>query len=500
MIWLNRFYGRLALTLFALLTAVGLGMLAVTHHFNARYQQEATQKLNHDLAQHIVSETTLMRDGKVDKQALKEIFHMMMVINPSIELYVLGLDGKLMGYSAPPGSLRRMVVDMVPIREFLSEGSNPIVLGENPRDVQGRNIFSVAPISGAQGVQGYLYIILANEEATNLVQGLQTSYVQRASAWTIGLAMLIAFAAGMFVLFRLTWRLRRLTVEVANFQCHASPASHALVPPARDEIAQLQDSFYEMAQRIESQIQEMRRADGLRRERVAQMSHDLKSSLTSLHGYLETLKLKADRLSPAEHQAFLDTALRHSARLTGFINNFFELAKLEHRDAAPDIERFSLLELIQDVVLKFLPQAEQRGVHLEWRAAEGAFSVEADIGMIERVLSNLIANALKFTPTGGQVMVQVESDAGKVQVSIADTGEGIAPKDLSQLLSDIHNPVIHRGGHPDSSGLGLAIVKQVLALHGVRLQARSTMGRGTTFSFTLAASVTRVREMPVMEM
>ena len=141
MIWLNRFYGRLALTLFALLTAVGLGMLAVTHHFNARYQQEATQKLNHDLAQHIVSETTLMRDGKVDKQALKEIFHMMMVINPSIELYLLGLDGKLMGYSAPPSSLRRMVVDMVPIREFLSEGSSPIVLGENPRDVQGRNIF-----------------------------------------------------------------------------------------------------------------------------------------------------------------------------------------------------------------------------------------------------------------------------------------------------------------------------------------------------------------------
>ena len=97
-------------------------------------------------------------------------------------------------------------------------------------------------------------------------------------------------------------------------------------------------------------------------------------------------------------------------------------------------------------------------------------------------------------------MVRVESDKGKVQVSIANTGEGIAPKDLSQLLSDIHSPAIHRGEHPDSSGLGLAIVKQVLALHGVRLQARSTMGRGTTFSFTLAASVTHVREMPVMEM
>lgn len=500
MILLNRFYGRLALTLFVLLTAVGLGMLAVTHHFNSRYQQEATQKLNRDLAKHIVSETMLIREGKVDKQALKEIFHMMMVINPSIELYVLGVDGKLLGYSAPPEKLQSMSIDMAPIREFLSEASGPIVLGDNPRNTQGRKIFSAAPIPGAQGVQGYLYIILASDEAANLVQGLEQSYVQRASAWTIGLAMLAAFVAGLFVLFRLTCRLRRLTAEVAGFKRKASPESSPPVPPSSDEIAQLQDSFHEMARRIEAQIQEMRQADGLRRERVAQMSHDLRSSLTSLHGYLETLKLKADRLSQSEHQVFLDTALRHSERLARLISDFFELAKLEHRDVVPARERFSLVELIQDVVLKFQPLADARGVHLEWNAGGGAYQVEADIGMIERVLSNLIANALKFTLAGGRVSVRIERETGEVKVFIADTGVGIAPKDLSALLGDTSSPVIHRDAHPDSSGLGLAIVKQVLALHGARLWGESVVDQGTTFSFALPVVASSRVEVPVMEM
>ena len=500
MILLNRFYGRLALALFVLLTAVGLGMLAVTHHFNARYQQEVTQKLNHDLARHIVSETMLMRDGRVDKKALKEIFHMMLVINPGIELYLLGLDGTLLGYSAPPAKLQKMAVDMAPIREFISEGSRPVVLGENPRDATGRVIFSVAPIPGEHGVQGYLYIILANEEATNLVQGLEKSYVQRAGAWTIGLAMLTAFLAGLYVLFRLTYRLRRLTAEVVGFKQQTAPAFYPPVAPSSDDIAQLQGSFREMAHRIEAQIQEMRQADGLRRERVAQMSHDLRTSLTALHGYLETLKLKADRLSQSEHQVFLDTALRHSERLARLISDFFELAKLEHRDVVPARERFALVELIQDVVLKFQPLADARGVHLEWNAGGGAYQVEADIGMIERVLSNLIANALKFTLVGGRVSVRIEREAGEVKVIIADTGVGIAPKDLSVLLGDTSSPVIHRDAHPDSSGLGLAIVKQVLALHGARLRGESVVDQGTTFSFALPVVASSRVEVPVMEM
>lgn len=499
MMLLNHLYGRLALSLFVLLTAVGLGMLAVTHHFNSRYQLEVSQKLNRDLAQHIVSETMLMQDGKVDKRALKEIFHMMVVINPSIELYVLGMDGKLLGYSAPPGKLQSMAVGMAPIRAFLSHGSGPIILGDNPRDTAARKIFSVAPIPGAQGTQGYLYIILANEEASNLVQGLQKSYVQRASAWTIGLAMLAAFLAGLFVLFRLTCRLRRLTAEVVGFKQQTSPETVSMAAPSGDEIAQLQESFHEMSRRIDAQMLEMRRADGLRRERVAQMSHDLRTSLTSLNGYLETLKFKADRLSQAEYQAFLDTALRHSERLARLISDFFELAKLEHCGAVPDRERFSLNELVQDIALKFQPLADARGVHLEWHAEGGACQVEADIGMIERVLSNLIANALKFTRSGGRVSVQIEHESGAVGVRISDTGVGIEPKVLNDLLGDATSALIHRGAHSDSSGLGLAIVKQVLALHGACLRGESVLDEGTVFSFTLPAVAVKQAVVRVME-
>lgn len=476
-------YGRLALTLFILLAIVALVMLAVTHYFSGRYQQEAVQKLNRDLAAHILSEQRLMRDGQADRAALEEIFHMVMVINPGIELYLLDTQGRLLAFSDPYGRVRRNAVDVVPIRAYLADPTGRLILGDDPRDTTTRKIFSAAPIPGPNGVQGYLYIILASEALTTVTQGLQASYVLRASAWTIGLAFAAAMAAGLFALFKLTCPLRRLAREVAGFKRREGGGDVAAQPGG--EIAQLQAHFREMAARIEFQMRELEQTDGARRERVANISHDLRTSLTSLQGYLETLQHRNSRLSDAERDRFLDTAVRHSQRLARLVKDFFELAKLEYRDAAPQRERFSLSELVQDVVHKFQATAAMHGVRLEGPACDDACQVEADIGMIERVLGNLLDNALKFTPGGGLVRVRLEALGGAVNLWVEDTGVGIEPEYLHALNAHGLSNTPPRPARPTASGLGLAIVKRILLLHGARLEIESEPGQGSSFHVRL---------------
>jgi signal transduction histidine kinase len=247
------------------------------------------------------------------------------------------------------------------------------------------------------------------------------------------------------------------------------------------------------------QIRELKARDGLRRERVANLSHDLRTSLTALHGYLETLQLKEGRLREAERREFLDTAVRHSEHLAWMVSDFFELAKLEYRDVMPRRERLSMKELAQDVVHKFQPAACTRGIRLYCEPGPGAHRVEADTGMMERVLTNLIDNALKFTPAGGSVSVRLRSDGEQVRVLVEDTGGGIDGEELSFLASESSSFLPPSRSRPDSSGLGLAIVKRILLLHGTRLAVESVVGRGSCFIFTLPLAASEPALLPVRE-
>ena len=494
-------YGRLALTLAVLFTAVALSMVAVTHHFSSLYQQEVTQKLSADLAGHIVLEKRLMQGGQVDGQALQETFHMLMVINPNIELYIVDPKGKVLAYSAPPGRVKRAQIELGPIRDFLSGHFSFPILGDDPRDPAGRKIFSVAPIMTPAGPQGYLYVILASESSTTIAQELRASYVLQESVWTIVLGMLAALAAGLAVMFAMTGRLRRLTAEVAAFGQEIHVGEEAAQSATEgDEIDRLRLCFQQMAGRIELQIRQLKYRDGLRREQVASISHDLRTSLTVLHGCLETLQMKAVTQSGEERQQFIDTALKHSQHLTRLVSDFFELAKLEYRDAAPRLERFLMSELAQDVVYKFRPIAHVRGIRLDCEIGRGSYQVEADIGMLERVLTNLIHNALKFTPAGGSVSVRLASDGGQVRVRVEDTGSGMDTNGLQGIAEDtLIDFSSHRSG-PDSSGLGLAIVQRILLLHGVQLAVQSRVGCGSSFGFVLPLTASEQVSDSVIEM
>ena len=253
-----------------------------------------------------------------------------------------------------------------------------------------------------------------------------------------------------------------------------------------DEIDVLGQQFNAMADKITSQINELMRMDGVRREMVANISHDLRTPLTTMRGYLETLQLKHAELSLDEQQQYLQTALSHSQRLGSMVEELFELARLDSCESVVYSEPFSMCELVQDVTQKFQLRAREKSVQLNVSLDPEAPLVHGDIAMMQRVLENLLENGLRNTPTGGSINIGVDVDSGSVVVRVTDTGCGIPAEDVPRIFERFYQQDRNRSTG-NGAGLGLAIVKRILELHDSVINVSSELERGTTFSFRIPA-------------
>jgi signal transduction histidine kinase len=452
------------------------------------YLQEVNQSFNRDLARTLVADRKLVQEGRINQAALKETFDYYMAINPSIEIYLLDLNGTILSYSAEPGKVKRNSVSLEPIEAFLENSAVYPLLGDDPRSHERHKAFSVTPVPTEESPQGYLYVILRGEQFDSVDQAIQESYFLRLSGWAVVGSLVFGLLMGLVLFHVLTRRLRHLTQAMNHFQksdfsTEVSFFNNPNTKPS-DEIDRLEGTFGRMARRIITQLQELNKKDALRRELVAQVSHDIRTPLASLHGFLETLQVKEQTLSASKRAEYVAIALHHSKRLKRLVEELFELAKLDANEIRPHAEPFSVAELVQDVVLEFQLKAQHKGIDLTMKAPDALPFVTAEIGLIERVLVNLLENALDHTPKGEQISVTVQLQEPVVIISVADTGCGIASSDLPQIFDPFYqagNP--HRGDH--HAGLGLAIAKRIVELHGSDIKVSTEINKGTTFSFEL---------------
>ena len=258
-----------------------------------------------------------------------------------------------------------------------------------------------------------------------------------------------------------------------------------------DEVARLAAQVEMMSGHIASQIAALERLARQRRDLLANVSHDLRTPLAAMQGYLELLLLRHGSLEPAEERNYLETAVRQSERLGRLVGDLFHLTELEADDMQPKGEDFALAELAQDVAQKFAPDASARKVVLGTQAEPSlprlaALRVHADIGLVARALENLVDNALRHTPAGGTVTIAFGRDDNRANVAVRDTGEGIAAEEIPRLFDRYYRAERVAGaGAMAHGGLGLAIARRIVHLHGGELRVRSAPGQGTDVSFDL---------------
>ncbi|MBW4935279.1 sensor histidine kinase [Marinobacter sp. F4206] len=475
-------YARLALGLFLLLVIVGGLFTALSLYSVREYTAAVNQELNRDLARNLVSDRNLVTDGRLNRAALKELFELYMTINPSIEIYLLDREGRILSYSADPDKIKRNRVSLAPIQTLLSNPEVYPLPGDDPRSHDRRKVFSVTPVPSEANPSGYLYVVLRGEEYDTAESMVHSDRLLQMGAGALAVSLFVGLLAGLVFFRLLTRRLSRLTERVECFEAGETGVVMAEPPdrlPARgDDIDYLTARFDQMARRIAAQLDLLKDKDHQRRQLVAQVSHDLRTPLASIQGYLEALQIKQADLSPTERSRFLKVALAESHRLGRLVDELFELAALEAREKQPAPEPCMIAELVHDVVQKHQPEAQRAAVTLDIVGAD-AVMVTADIAMTERILDNLISNAIGHAPANSRITLAVERSDGGASITVADVGPGIDTDDLEHLFEPFYQASgAARTGH---AGLGLAIAQRMAELQKGRISVTNGALAGAEF-------------------
>lgn len=513
-------FARLSLVFAVILLALGLMTLAIAYRSQQRYFEEFTQELNRPVAMYMADQTRLFVDGQPDSQALKDLASHVMMINPSLQVYLLDRQGKVLGQMNGESDARLQQVNLLPIQQFLSDEPRLPVYGDNPALPGQQRVFSAFPVTGEQAGNtgceqcGYVYAVLGGERHNSLWHSLGASYALRDTSTLFAGVILFALGAGMALFFLMTRPLRAMTAAmgqwrlVADQPVHTGSADSIRAERKGNELQVLESTCRAMAERLNQQYQVLETADRRRRQFLTSVSHDLRTPLTSLSGAIETLLLKKDKISKQEREHYLLLAQRQGGRLWRLIAQVFELARLDSGEVKAQIERIPLSELVFDTVQDLEPLAQERGVLLQVAKSgdERSVFVVADMGLMQRVLENLMTNAIRHTSEQGRVTISLEvlSDS-RVLVAVEDTGKGFPFVLAGCSLAAVEEMTTSSGEsvatHPSTvdrqrlagggsvalhgSGLGLGIVQRVLAMHDCEALVWSQPGQGSRICFEL---------------
>ncbi len=461
------FTTRLILMLAVLLLAYA-GLIAVLGRgVAAEHEQESLQSLSHGLAQHIVGhwpEITAADPNQADAAARNALLQMLMVVNPGIQVYVLGADGQVAAYIGEPGMVRQPSVDLQPVRAFLAGAALPL-RGTDPMGGSTPRIFSAAmfaPRPGQTKPPGYLYIVLDGGAREQVAGHVSLRRVWLGAALVAGVGALLTLLLGAVALHRLTRPLHKLAARMRDYSLHQHAETPSSIDPRGDEVKAIATAYAGMTQRIEQQAGRELQQASAHREMMASVAHDLRTPLTALHGHLEALAVGT---SP-QHDRRLAAALSQSDKVRRLSQQLFELAALQSDHQVLHRERFNLDELVTDAVQKFELGQQPPPVTLAG-APPGRLELDGDLQLIERALSNLIDNALRHAPGGAPVRVSLRRDGASAQILIEDTGPGLPAELLARLdgQRSLRDPPLKRPGG-GIGGLGLAIAQRVAQLHG----------------------------------
>ncbi len=479
---------RLSLVFAVLLLSVSTVYFYLMSTSSADYLAEMMQKRNIDLAASIAKELKIdSATNEIPGEELEDLFHAAMIINPNIKLYMVGHKGEILTASANPGEIKVKEIDVDQIEAFIHQTDSMPIYGDDPRFPKEPRVFSATQLLSQDGsLHCYLYITLGSEHETDAAS-IRHSYILMVLGRALLVALAVALIIGLLVVFWLTRDLNKVAEAVR--QMEQGDYSVRVQASSSDELNDLAVAFNTMASKIHAAMNQLKQNDKLRRELIANVSHDLRTPLASVEGYVETILHKNHLLSESERQGYLKTILKNTRRLTRLVADLFALSKLEARQTQPHPETFSLVELAHDILLQLTPKAEKKQITLKSDFAKDIPLAYADVSLIARVLQNLMENAIQYTPEQGDVTVAVnKAKKNEVQISVSDTGIGIAEEDLNHIFDRFYRSSSVRTKTKGGLGLGLAIAKKVVELHESELQAESELGEGTTFWFTLPVS------------
>lgn len=377
-------------------------------------------------------------------------------------IYILGADGTVLMHTGGPNPIPLPSASAEPLKDAVESGKT--VIAESIPG-SGSPTLSAAPVGG--DLQARTVVILSGENKRDFM--LFTGIFRN-----ILISMLVtACIIVLFVAGRMTSRLRRMK-DAAQLIAKGRFDVRLDVRP-KDEIGELAESLNLMSE-------ELGGLDRMRREFLANVSHDLRSPLTSIGGYVEAM---IDGAVPEDKQGkYLMLIREQTQRMNRLVGDLLDMARLEAGRVAISPVPYNLTEWVRRLLAGLDPEFMKRSLRFELTGDPEDVWVVADPDRIDQVLSNLLLNAIQFSPNGKKVEVSIGCRDNKALISVRDEGVGIAKEHLERIWQRFYKSDKARSAHA-GSGLGLSIVKHVLDLHGASIQVESRQGEGSRFSFDL---------------
>ena len=320
-------------------------------------------------------------------------------------------------------------------------------------------------------------------QATTLLVGL--------AVVALGLAVIVAAALAR----RFTTPVTRLT-EAARALAEGDLSRRVEVEPATaggSELADLARQFNTMADRLQESVAIIRRDRDRSRDFLADVSHELRTPIAALRTFVELLQEQAGT-DPEARREFLEASAVQLERLDWLAQNLLELSRLESGLVLLDLRPEDVRTAVASAVEQAEPTARRRGVDLRLVLPDHPVAVRHDPQRIGQVLTNLVGNAVKFTPGGGRVTVELRPAGGDAELVVGDTGVGIDPSELPRIFDRFYRGSRASEARGSGSGLGLAIVKSIVDMHRGRITVDSRVGEGSTFRVLLPADPRNVEE------
>jgi signal transduction histidine kinase len=385
-------------------------------------------------------------------------------LQTSEHVFVVMRDGLVIGDRHPSAATVRIVVDVL---------QRVTRVDEFPR-VWARTDFGAVPVTQRGEVIGTLGIIPPSTFER---------YSKTIIAVTVSLVIVGTVSLSLIIVAPIRLRLRDL--QVAAAQLRDGDLSARAHPRGSDEIADVAEVFNEMAAELSRRTTELETSDRLRRQLIADVSHELMTPLTVVLGHLETLTMDEVNLDKSQRLHQVEIATREARRLERLIGDLLNAARLEGGVTPLEMGNVDVRALFDAVRSRHEQECRLKEVVIQTSVAADLKTVWADPFRIEQVVENLLINAIRHTPKGGAIEVHATSNAAYVLLQVKDSGEGIHPDHLPFVFDRFYKAASADGIASPGSGLGLSIVKAIVLRHGGRVSAVSEVGRGTTVSVEL---------------
>ena len=456
--------------LYILFLVLGFGCIAtfVYQRAHSEIEEEEAFRLYNEATNIASSYAFRYYTGTITLETMNDILNVS-ASSLSTDIWIVNSDGTLVTAThniahSSPSSIQNF--------DFSAFGRKFYQVGDFYSYFASEHLTVCAPITSNYNVVGYVFIHQPTEKFSNLVNSsINTTYIAMMIVFTLSIIPLLG------VYFFAIKPLRRIT-EVAQ-EYNLENFKPQIISHSSDEIGYISNTISFMANKIDSN-------EDVQRKFISNISHDFRSPLTSIRGYIEAL---SDGTIPPElYPKYLNIILNETERLTKLTNNLLDLNRIGSKGALLEYSDFDINEIIRKCALSCEGQCEKKDLGIELNLYEESMFVHADESKIQQVIYNLLDNAIKFSTPSTSIKIETVRKNDKLLVSVRDHGIGIPKDALDNIWNRFYKSDLSRGKDKKGTGLGLSIVKEIIQAHEQSINVVSTVDVGTEFIFTLELS------------